>query len=144
MLPPMTREHETWMRLAISEAELARGATGDNPWVGCVIVSQQGALIGRGHTLGPGEDHGQLGPWVLEQHPHEPLRRAQTMPAPERLARLAEIYGVDDCRIEAFLVKHLLSEDGRLVLSDVTLPNSRLQPAAAGALMGPPRLKRKR
>ncbi|MDO8680463.1 MAG: hypothetical protein Q7R30_18250, partial [Acidobacteriota bacterium] len=76
--------------------------------------------------------------------PHEPLRRAQTLPAPERLARLAEIYGVDCCRIEAFLVKHLLSDEGRLVLSDATLPNSRLQPAAAGAIMSPPRLKRKR
>ena len=219
MLPPMIHEHETWMRLAIEEAELARGATGDNPWVGCAIVSQQGALIGRGHTLGPGEDHAeiaaardaqahgqsvvgatlystlepcsfhgrtpacsrsiadrgiarvvigmrdphprvngagtlilrnaaveviegvcesevrrQLGPWVLEQHPHEPLRRAQTLPAAERLARLAEIYGVDCCRIEAFLVKHLLSDEGRLVLSDATLPK-RLQPSALGAIV---------
>jgi diaminohydroxyphosphoribosylaminopyrimidine deaminase/5-amino-6-(5-phosphoribosylamino)uracil reductase len=189
------------MRLAIEEAELARGATGDNPWVGCAVVSQQGELIGRGHTLGPGEDHAeisaahdahtrgksvvgatlystlepcsfhgrtpacsrsiadrgiarvvigmrdphprvngagtlilrnaaveviegvcepevrrQLGPWVLEQHPHEPLRRAQTLtlPEPERLAQLAEIYGVDRSRIEAFLVNHLLSDERRV------------------------------
>ncbi len=179
------------MRLAIEEAELARGATGDNPWVGCVIVNQQGELVGRGHTLGPGEDHAeiaaardaqargqrvvgatlystlepcsfhgrtpacavsiaergiarvvigmhdphprvsgagtrilrhagveviegaceadirrQLGAWVLEQHPHEPLRRAQTLPEPDRVALLADIYGVDPGRMEAFLARH--------------------------------------
>ena len=176
------------MRLAIEEAELARGATGDNPWVGCAIVSPQGELIGRGHTLGPGEDHAeiaaardaqdrghsvvgatlystlepcsfhgrtpacarsivergiarvvlgmrdphprvngagtlilrnagveviegvcegevrrQLGLWVLEQHPHEALRRVQTLPEPEQVARLVELYGVDGWRIRAFL-----------------------------------------
>ncbi|MGE3844478.1 MAG: bifunctional diaminohydroxyphosphoribosylaminopyrimidine deaminase/5-amino-6-(5-phosphoribosylamino)uracil reductase RibD [Vicinamibacterales bacterium] len=189
----MTHEHETWMRLAIEEAELARGSTGDNPWVGCVIVSQQGELMGRGHTLGPGEDHAeiaaardaqargqsvvgatlystlepcsfhgrtppcstsivtrgiarvvlgmrdphprvdgagtlilrnagveviegicecevrrQLGPWVLEQHPHEPLRRWQTLPEPERVSLLAEIYGVTCSRIEAVLAQSAL------------------------------------
>lgn len=193
----MTHEHETWMRLAIEEAELARGATGDNPWVGCAIVSQHGELIGRGHTLGPGEDHAeiaaardaqargqsvvgatlystlepcafhgrtpacarsiaergitrvvigmrdphprvngagalilrnagveviegvcepdvrrQLGLWVLEQHPHEPLRRVPASPDPEHVALLAEIYGVDRRRIEEFLTRHLLSDKG--------------------------------
>jgi diaminohydroxyphosphoribosylaminopyrimidine deaminase / 5-amino-6-(5-phosphoribosylamino)uracil reductase len=48
------------MRLAIAEAELARGTTGDNPWVGCVIVAPDGSLVGRGHTLGPGEDHAEI------------------------------------------------------------------------------------
>lgn len=48
------------MRLAMQEAELARGTTGDNPWVGCVIVSASGELLGRGHTLGPGEDHAEI------------------------------------------------------------------------------------
>src|SRR4051794_16062768 len=48
------------MQLAIAEAELARGTTGDNPWVGCVIVAANGSLIGRGHTLGPGEDHAEI------------------------------------------------------------------------------------
>lgn len=51
---------QRWMRLAIEEAELARGTTGDNPWVGCVIVSAQGLLLGRGHTQGPGEDHAEI------------------------------------------------------------------------------------
>jgi len=184
----MTPEHEKWMRLAIEEGELARGTTGDNPWVGCVIVSPQGELLGRGHTQGPGEDHAeiaaarsaqahghsvvgttlystlepcsfhgrtpacaksiaergvarvvigmhdphprvngegirilhragvevidgvceaevrrQLGLWVLEQHPYEALRRAPQLPAQERVARLAEIYGVDRARIEALI-----------------------------------------
>jgi len=53
-------DHEAWMRLAIEEAELARGITGDNPWVGCVIVDPRGQLVGRGHTLGPGEDHAEI------------------------------------------------------------------------------------
>jgi diaminohydroxyphosphoribosylaminopyrimidine deaminase/5-amino-6-(5-phosphoribosylamino)uracil reductase len=48
------------MRLAIAEAERARGSTGDNPWVGCVIVSASGELVARGHTQGPGEDHAEI------------------------------------------------------------------------------------
>lgn len=51
--------HRTWMREAIAEADLARGKTGDNPWVGCVIVAS-GACLGRGHTQGPGEDHAEV------------------------------------------------------------------------------------
>ena len=187
----MSLKHDTWMRLAIDEAELARGHTGDNPWVGCAIVSPLGELLGRGHTLGPGEDHAeiaaardahahghsvvgatlystlepcafhgrtpacarsiaergiarvvigmrdphprvngagtlilrntmveviegvcepavrrQLGAWALEHHPHEPLHRAQALPEPHRVARLAELYGVDRSQIEAFLARH--------------------------------------
>jgi diaminohydroxyphosphoribosylaminopyrimidine deaminase/5-amino-6-(5-phosphoribosylamino)uracil reductase len=217
----MPYEHETWMRLAIEEAELARGATGDNPWVGCAIVSPHGELVGRGHTLGPGEDHAeiaaardaqargqrvvgatlystlepcsfhgrtpacsrsiadrgiarvvlgmrdphprvngagtlilrnagveviegvcepevrrQLGLWVLEQHPYEPLRRALTLPEQERVSRLVEIYGVDRRRIEVFLATHLLSDERRISPPDGTLPNNRLQPSAANAVLG--------
>jgi diaminohydroxyphosphoribosylaminopyrimidine deaminase/5-amino-6-(5-phosphoribosylamino)uracil reductase len=39
------------MRLAMHEAEKARGGTGDNPWVGCVIVDAHGTILGRGHAL---------------------------------------------------------------------------------------------
>jgi diaminohydroxyphosphoribosylaminopyrimidine deaminase/5-amino-6-(5-phosphoribosylamino)uracil reductase len=187
----MRHEHERWMRLAIEEAELARGTTGDNPWVGCAIVNQ-GELLGRGHTVGPGEDHAeiaaargarvrghsvsgstlystlepcsfhgrtpacatsiaargvarvvigirdphprvngagtlilrnagveviegvcesevrrQLALWELEHHPHELLRRAQALPESQRVALLAEIYGVDRQRIEALFARHL-------------------------------------
>ena len=56
----MALDHETFMRLAMQEAELARGATGDNPWVGCVIVSPEGEVLGKGHTQGPGEDHAEI------------------------------------------------------------------------------------
>jgi len=203
----MTSEHETWMRLAIEEAELARGTTGDNPWVGCAIVSLDGELLGRGHTLGPGEDHAeiaaahdarargqgvvgatlystlepcsfhgrtpacsrsiaergiarvvigmrdphprvngagivilrdagveviegvceaevrrQLGLWVLEQHPYDPVRRAQAWPEQERVSRLAEIYGVDRACIEGFLARHLPGDERRISSTDVPSP----------------------
>jgi diaminohydroxyphosphoribosylaminopyrimidine deaminase / 5-amino-6-(5-phosphoribosylamino)uracil reductase len=185
----VNHDHQQWMLLAIQEAEFARGTTGDNPWVGCVIVSPNGSLVGRGHTLGPGEDHAeiaaardaeargqsvagatlystlepcsfhgrtpacsksiaargvarvvigmrdphprvngagiailreagvevieavceaeirrQLGLWIIEHHPHEPLARAQALAAEQRLACLAEIYGVDRDRIRNLLV----------------------------------------
>ena len=48
------------MREAILEAERARGGTGDNPWVGCVLVDEHGAIVARGHTQGPGEDHAEI------------------------------------------------------------------------------------
>lgn len=47
------------MRQAIVVADRARGRTGNNPWVGCVIVNDQGVLLGSGHTQGPGEDHAE-------------------------------------------------------------------------------------
>jgi len=56
----MSTDHEAWMRLAVETAERARGKTGDNPWVGCVIVDRGGALLGTGHTQGPGEDHAEI------------------------------------------------------------------------------------
>lgn len=56
----MPLDHEALMRLAIAEAELARGSTGDNPWVGCVIVDERGQVVSRGHTRGPGEDHAEI------------------------------------------------------------------------------------
>jgi diaminohydroxyphosphoribosylaminopyrimidine deaminase/5-amino-6-(5-phosphoribosylamino)uracil reductase len=53
-------DHRGAMRAAIAEAERARGSTGDNPWVGCVIVDGHGAIVARGHTQGPGEDHAEI------------------------------------------------------------------------------------
>jgi diaminohydroxyphosphoribosylaminopyrimidine deaminase / 5-amino-6-(5-phosphoribosylamino)uracil reductase len=52
--------HERHMRAAIGEAERARGSTGDNPWVGCVIVDASGQVVATGHTQGPGEDHAEI------------------------------------------------------------------------------------
>lgn len=48
------------MRLAVEQAELARGQTGDNPWVGCAIVSADGRVLGLGYTRGPGEHHAEI------------------------------------------------------------------------------------
>jgi diaminohydroxyphosphoribosylaminopyrimidine deaminase/5-amino-6-(5-phosphoribosylamino)uracil reductase len=59
-MTPDRQDHESWMQLAILEAEQARGSTGDNPWVGCVILDPTGAILGRGHTRGPGEDHAEI------------------------------------------------------------------------------------
>jgi diaminohydroxyphosphoribosylaminopyrimidine deaminase/5-amino-6-(5-phosphoribosylamino)uracil reductase len=53
-------DHSIWMQRAISEAERARGKTGDNPWVGCAIVDGQGSLLAVGYTRGPGEDHAEI------------------------------------------------------------------------------------
>jgi diaminohydroxyphosphoribosylaminopyrimidine deaminase/5-amino-6-(5-phosphoribosylamino)uracil reductase len=52
--------HELNMRSAIAQAERARGATGDNPWVGCVIVDEHGVEVAAGCTQGPGEDHAEI------------------------------------------------------------------------------------
>ena len=54
-------------------------------------------------TVCEGEVTRLLGLWTLEQLPQELLRRAQALPAPQRVVRLAEIYGVDRSRIEAVL-----------------------------------------
>ena len=93
----MSQEHEKWMRLAIEEAELARGTTGDNPWVGCVIVSACGELLGRGHTLGPGEDHAEMAAALDAQRAGTQCRRrdalfhSRTMLFPRPHTRLLEI-----------------------------------------------------
>ena len=52
--------HERAMQVAIAEAERARGSTGDNPWVGSVIADENGDIVARGHTQGPGEDHAEI------------------------------------------------------------------------------------
>jgi diaminohydroxyphosphoribosylaminopyrimidine deaminase/5-amino-6-(5-phosphoribosylamino)uracil reductase len=57
--PALLPDHERAMRAAVADAELARGHTGDNPWVGCAIVDGAGVLLATGHTQGPGEDHAE-------------------------------------------------------------------------------------
>jgi diaminohydroxyphosphoribosylaminopyrimidine deaminase/5-amino-6-(5-phosphoribosylamino)uracil reductase len=56
-----TFDDDSFMRAAMQEAERARGTTGDNPWVGCVIVNGLGDIVARGYTRGPGEDHAEIG-----------------------------------------------------------------------------------
>jgi diaminohydroxyphosphoribosylaminopyrimidine deaminase/5-amino-6-(5-phosphoribosylamino)uracil reductase len=53
-------DHEPLMELAIAEGERARGSTGDNPWVGCLITDGNGTILARGHTQGPGEHHAEI------------------------------------------------------------------------------------
>jgi diaminohydroxyphosphoribosylaminopyrimidine deaminase/5-amino-6-(5-phosphoribosylamino)uracil reductase len=49
----------TAMQVAIAEADRARGTTGNNPWVGSVLVVGD-AIVALGHTRGPGEDHAEI------------------------------------------------------------------------------------
>src|SRR4029077_16077944 len=83
----MSHDHEAWMRLAIEEAELARGTTGDNPWVGCVIVNVRGELLGRGHTLGPGADHREIAAARETTTQKRPRRPPPPRPSPVSSAR---------------------------------------------------------
>jgi diaminohydroxyphosphoribosylaminopyrimidine deaminase/5-amino-6-(5-phosphoribosylamino)uracil reductase len=53
-------QHERVMNAAIQQAERARGATGDNPWVGCAIADASFQIVALGHTQGPGEDHAEI------------------------------------------------------------------------------------
>jgi pyrimidine deaminase RibD-like protein len=49
---------ETWMRRAIALARANLGLTGDNPSVGCVIVSD-GVAVGEGATAPGGRPHAE-------------------------------------------------------------------------------------
>jgi diaminohydroxyphosphoribosylaminopyrimidine deaminase/5-amino-6-(5-phosphoribosylamino)uracil reductase len=48
------------MKLAIEEAARGAGFVAPNPLVGCVILSRDGALIGRGHHERIGEGHAEV------------------------------------------------------------------------------------
>jgi diaminohydroxyphosphoribosylaminopyrimidine deaminase / 5-amino-6-(5-phosphoribosylamino)uracil reductase len=50
---------EGFLRRALLLGERARGRTGDNPHVGCVIVSA-GRVIGEGWTSEPGHHHAEI------------------------------------------------------------------------------------
>ncbi len=52
----MTSEY---MRLALADADLARGRTAPNPPVGAVLV-RAGLVVGRGHTQPAGEAHAEV------------------------------------------------------------------------------------
>ncbi len=53
----MTDEH--FMREALATAARVEGCTGDNPWVGCVIV-QGGEIVARGATQNPPGRHAEV------------------------------------------------------------------------------------
>ncbi|SIQ17855.1 bifunctional diaminohydroxyphosphoribosylaminopyrimidine deaminase/5-amino-6-(5-phosphoribosylamino)uracil reductase RibD [Pseudacidovorax sp. RU35E] len=60
VLPPLPDHDLTWMGRAL---ELARGAIGlsdPNPRVGCVIVADDGTVLGQGHTQQAGGPHAEV------------------------------------------------------------------------------------
>jgi diaminohydroxyphosphoribosylaminopyrimidine deaminase/5-amino-6-(5-phosphoribosylamino)uracil reductase len=71
-------DHEARMKEAIAEGDRARGSTGDNPWVGCLIVDAAGTVLARGHTQGPGEHHAEIEA-LLEAKAHGHLVAGSTM-----------------------------------------------------------------
>jgi len=50
---------ECFMREALATAAGAQGCTGDNPWVGCVIV-KDGKIVARGATQSPPGPHAEV------------------------------------------------------------------------------------
>ena len=59
MSSPQTTPDLQHMRYALRLAERALGATAPNPAVGCVIVSGEGLVIGRGFTAKGGRPHAE-------------------------------------------------------------------------------------
>ncbi|WP_043119068.1 bifunctional diaminohydroxyphosphoribosylaminopyrimidine deaminase/5-amino-6-(5-phosphoribosylamino)uracil reductase RibD, partial [Pseudacidovorax intermedius] len=60
VLPPLPDHDLAWMARAL---ELARGAIGlsePNPRVGCVIVAEDGTVLGQGHTQQAGGPHAEV------------------------------------------------------------------------------------
>ena len=49
-----------YMEKVLELGEKVRGTTGDNPWVGCVIVKNS-QIIGIGVTHPPGDSHAIIG-----------------------------------------------------------------------------------
>lgn len=48
------------MGLALAQAEQALFLTSPNPRVGCVLVAQDGQILGQGHTQPPGQAHAEV------------------------------------------------------------------------------------
>lgn len=51
---------EEYMNMALDLAEEARGKTSPNPMVGCVLVSSEGEIVGRGYHHKAGEPHAEI------------------------------------------------------------------------------------
>ncbi len=48
------------MQLAVGAAQKARLHAAPNPWVGAVIVNDNGVVVSEGHTQAPGESHAEI------------------------------------------------------------------------------------
>jgi diaminohydroxyphosphoribosylaminopyrimidine deaminase / 5-amino-6-(5-phosphoribosylamino)uracil reductase len=71
---PFSPPDHAWMREALALAERAVGLADPNPRVGCVIVSADGRVIGRGHTQAAGDAHAEV--MALRDAAGESLRGA--------------------------------------------------------------------
>lgn len=58
MPPPI--DDATAMHQAIAAAQTSRLTTSPNPWVGAVVVSAEGAIVGTGSTQPPGGAHAEV------------------------------------------------------------------------------------
>lgn len=68
-------EDERFMLQAIALGERARGTTGDNPYVGCVIVHGD-QLLGEGRTQPPGQHHAEIAAILEAERRGHDLTRA--------------------------------------------------------------------
>ena len=57
---PAAHPHHRWMREALALAEHAIGLSEPNPRVGCLIVADDGTVLGRGHTQQAGGPHAEV------------------------------------------------------------------------------------
>ena len=68
-------EDEFFMQAAIALGKQAYGTTGDNPYVGCVIV-QNGHIIGKGKTHPPGGPHAEISAFLDAAQQNRSVRGA--------------------------------------------------------------------
>lgn len=62
------------MQMALDLAEKARGATSPNPLVGCVIVSPDGHVVGKGIITRPVSPMPKSMPWTTQARRLQALR----------------------------------------------------------------------
>ncbi|MBP6894703.1 MAG: bifunctional diaminohydroxyphosphoribosylaminopyrimidine deaminase/5-amino-6-(5-phosphoribosylamino)uracil reductase RibD [Pseudacidovorax sp.] len=60
VLPPLPDHDLTWMARALDLASGAVGLSDPNPRVGCVIVAEDGTVLGQGHTQQAGGPHAEV------------------------------------------------------------------------------------
>lgn len=60
MRDPKLQNDEHWMKLALGLALKGKGYVSPNPMVGCVIISDEGELIGEGYHKKLGEAHAEV------------------------------------------------------------------------------------
>ena len=53
-------QHEIYMQRALELAQMAEGNTSPNPMVGCVIVDDEGEIVGEGYHHKAGEPHAEV------------------------------------------------------------------------------------